>query len=77
MTTEANDDTESTRRQDDSFAAERGQIESSMREFAEGASALAAASIRMQMMMLEQTREMFSAFSAMEAAVNARDETKD
>ena len=77
MTTEAEDRAEAARGQADSYAAERGHIESSMRDFAESASALAAASIRMQLMMLEQTREMFSAFSAMEAAANARDETKD
>jgi len=77
MTTDAEDDAEPTGRQDDSYSAERGQIEASMREFAESASALAAASIRMQLMMLEQTREMFSAFSAMEAAANARDEASD
>jgi hypothetical protein len=77
MTTGTKDDAEPTEGQDAAYAAERGQIESSMRDFAESASALAAASLRMQLMMLEQTREMFSAFSAMEAAANARGETKD
>jgi len=77
MTTGDDDQADQARGQANSNAAERGQIEVNMRDFAESASALAAASIRMQLMMLEQTREMFSAFSAMEAAANARDETKD
>lgn len=77
MTASAEDDRDPTHRQEQSFDAERGQFESSLRDFAEGASALAAASIRMQMMMLEQTREMFGAFSAMEAAARTRDDTKD
>lgn len=57
--------------------ADRELFESSMREFAESATALAAASIRMQMMMLEQTREMIGAFDAMRAGGEARDEANN
>ena len=56
--------------------SEREVIDRSMRDFAEGATALAAASLRLQMMMLEQMREMLGDLSAM-AERTMRDESKD
>ena len=47
-----------------------------MREFAESATALSAASLRLQMMMLEQVREMLGDFSAAFGDANAQ-ESKD
>lgn len=47
----------------DSEANAKAAFEESMKQFAEGATALTAASIRMQMMMLEQAREMMGDFA--------------
>lgn len=57
-------------------AAERETFDRSMRDFAEGATALAAASLRLQMVMLEEMREMLGDMSAM-AGRTMRDEGKD
>jgi len=50
-------------------------FEQSMRQFADGATALTAASIRMQMMMLEQARGMMDDFTRTFADLNQGDET--
>lgn len=55
-------------------ADDRAAIETSIRDFAEGASAMAAAAIRIQMMMLEQTREMLGEFDAMMGKAAMRDD---
>ena len=57
-------------------SGEREAFERSMRDFAEGATALAAASLRLQMMMLEQMREMAGDFSDALGEAMAR-ESKD
>ncbi len=56
--------------------AEREAFERSMLDFAEGATALTAASLRLQMMMLEQVREMLGDFSEAAGEAMAR-QTED
>ncbi|MDT8343893.1 MAG: hypothetical protein RQ752_05635 [Thermohalobaculum sp.] len=46
-------------------APDREALQASMREFAESAGAVAAASLRLQMMMLEQAREMMDDVSGL------------
>lgn len=48
-----------------SAAPDREALQASMRDFAESASAVAAASLRLQMMMLEQAREMIDDLSGL------------
>lgn len=48
---------------DGAESATHTEFEDSLRQFAEGATALTAASIRMQMMMLEQARGMMDDFA--------------
>lgn len=50
---------------DASAALERELLDRSMRDFAEGATALTAASLRLQMLILEQMREMLGDLSGM------------
>lgn len=53
----------------------RALFEQSLRQFAEGATALTAAAIRMQMMMLEQARGMMDDFTQTFEDLNQGDET--
>lgn len=50
---------------DASADLEREMLDRSMRDFAEGATALTAASLRLQVIMLEQMREMLGDLSSM------------
>ena len=58
-------------------AADRDEMHATMLEFAESAPAMAAASIRMQMMMLEQTRAMLGDFTEMMTEASAAMERTD
>jgi len=57
-------------------AAAEAAFRESMQQFAEGATALTAASIRMQMMMLEQAREMMDDFAELFGGAAAGGDTE-